>query len=93
MYLNFKTMSLMQPDTIKVAIIGSRTYENKTKIRDMIFLLKKTFGSKVEIVSGGAQNGADKYARKYAIELGLNYKEFNPAELARMRSMVLKLFK
>ena len=76
-------MSLMQPDTIKVAIIGSRTYENKTKIRDMIFLLKKTFGSKVEIVSGGAQNGADKYARKYAIELGLNYKEFNPAHTVK----------
>lgn len=79
-----KRMEVFKDDTkLKIAIIGSRVYENKTKIRDMIFLLKKTFGSKVEIVSGGAQNGADKYARKYAIELGLNYKEFNPAHTVK----------
>jgi hypothetical protein len=27
------------PDRIKIAIIGSREYENKRKIRDMIFKL------------------------------------------------------
>jgi hypothetical protein len=67
------------PDKVKIAIIGSRTYENKTKIRDMIFKLKQTFGNKLEIVSGGALQGADKYAKKYALELGVDYKEFNPA--------------
>ena len=77
------SLTRQDQDVVRVAIIGSRIYENKTKIRDMIFLLKKTFGSKVEIVSGGAQNGADKYARKYAIELGLNYKEFNPAHTVK----------
>ena len=45
----------------------------------MIFKLKQTFGSKLEIVSGGALQGADKYAKKYALELGVDYKEFNPA--------------
>lgn len=68
-----------EPEKVKIAIIGSRTYENKTKIRDMIFKLKQTFGSQLEIVSGGAQQGADKYAKKYALELGVDYKEFNPA--------------
>lgn len=82
MYFNkFKCMQAIKsdPEKVKIAIIGSRTYENKTKIRDMIFKLKQTFGSKLEIVSGGAQQGADKYAKKYALELGVDYKEFNPA--------------
>ena len=82
MYFNkFKCMQAIksEPEKVKIAIIGSRTYENKTKIRDMIFKLKQTFGSKLEIVSGGAQQGADKYAKKYALELGVDYKEFNPA--------------
>ena len=82
MYFNkFKCMQAIksEPEKVKIAIIGSRTYENKTKIRDMIFKLKQTFGSQLEIVSGGAQQGADKYAKKYALELGVDYKEFNPA--------------
>lgn len=66
-------------DKIKIAIIGSRTYENKRKIRDMIFKLKNTFGDKLVIVSGGSQNGADKYAKKFSLELGVSYIEFNPA--------------
>lgn len=77
----FKVMQAMQAesDKMKIAIIGSRVYENKKKIRDMIFKLKNTFGDKLEIISGGAQNGADKYAKKYAIEFGVTYREFNPA--------------
>ena len=82
---NFKTMQAMQaePDRMKIAIIGSRVYENKKKIRDMVFKLKNTFGDKVEIISGGTQNGADKYAKKYAIEFGVIYREFNPAHTVK----------
>jgi len=72
-----------EPDRIKIAIIGSRVYENKRKIRDMIFKLKNTFGDVLEIVSGGTQNGADKYAKKYAIEFGVTYREFNPAHTVK----------
>lgn len=64
---------------IKVGIIGSELYENKLKIKDIIFKLKQKHGDDIEIVSRGNQNGAEKYVRKYAIELGLKYKEFNPA--------------
>lgn len=80
-YSKFKCMQAIKsdPEKVKIAIIGSRTYESKTKIRDMIFKLKQTFGSSLEIVSGGAKDGADKYAKKYALELGVDYKEFNPA--------------
>ena len=63
---------------MKVAIIGSRRYENKKKIKDFIFKLKQQYGEKTIIVSGGCKQGADKYAKKYALELGLQYEEYPP---------------
>jgi len=71
------------PNIQKIAIIGSRTYENKNKIRESIFKLKQMFGDKLEIVSGGAQHGADKYAKKYSLELGVKYVEFNPSHTVK----------
>lgn len=68
---------------MRIAIIGSRTYENKRKIKEMIYKLKQTFGEELEIVSGGSQNGADKYARKYSLEMGIKYVEFNPAHTSK----------
>jgi len=68
---------------MRIGIIGSRTYQNKRKIRDTIFLLKKKFGEEVEIVSGGCQDGADRFAKKYALELDCKYIEFNPAHTQR----------
>ena len=61
-----------------VGIVGSRKYENKKKIKDFIFKLKKNFNN-IVICSGGCLEGADKYAKKYAIEFECSYKEFNPA--------------
>ena len=63
---------------MKVAIGGSRRYENKRKIKEFIFKIKQQYGEKTIIVSGGAKQGADKYAKKYALELGLQYEEYPP---------------
>ena len=63
---------------MKVAIIGSRRYENKKKIKDFIFKLREAWGTGTIIVSGGAKQGADRYAKKYALELGLQYEEYPP---------------
>ena len=63
---------------MKVAIVGSRRYENKKKIKDFIFKLKEEYGTDTIIVSGGCKQGADKYAKKYALELGLQYEEYPP---------------
>ena len=63
---------------MKIAIVGSRRYENKKKIKDFIFKLKEEYGTDTIIVSGGAKQGADKYAKKYALELGLQYEEYPP---------------
>ena len=63
---------------MKIAIVGSWRYENKKKIKDFIFKLKKEYGEDTIIVSGGCKQGADKYAKKYTLELGLQYEEYPP---------------
>ena len=63
---------------MKVGIVGSRQYENRRKIKDFIFKLKQEKGEDTTIVSGGCKDGADKYAKKYALELGLQYEEYPP---------------
>ena len=61
---------------VKIAIIGSRGYTNKRKIKEFIFKLKEQVGEKLEIVSGGAKEGADKYAKRFALDFDVNYSEF-----------------
>tara|TARA_Y100001937_G_scaffold128749_1_gene207580 strand:- start:5771 stop:6172 length:402 start_codon:yes stop_codon:yes gene_type:complete len=63
---------------MKVAIVGSRRYENKTKIKKFIFRLIEKYGETVTVVSGGCKDGADRYAKKYALELGAQYREYPP---------------
>ena len=63
---------------MKIGIVGSRRYENKKRIKDFIFKLKQGFGPDITIVSGGCKDGADRYVKKYALELGLQYEEYPP---------------
>jgi predicted Rossmann fold nucleotide-binding protein DprA/Smf involved in DNA uptake len=63
---------------LKVAIVGSRKYISKNKIKEFIFKLKEKYGDDVSIVSGGCRYGADKYAKKYALEFGIEYIEYPP---------------
>ena len=63
---------------MKIAIIGSRRYEHKKKIKDFIFKIKQQYGENTTIISGGGKTGADRYAKKYALELGLQYEEYPP---------------
>ena len=63
---------------MKIAIVGSRKYTNKKKIKDFIFNLREKYGNDIVIVSGGCKDGADKYAKKYALELDVRYEEYPP---------------
>lgn len=63
----------------KIAIVGSRIYADKLKIKQVIHKLKEKYGDEVEIVSGECPYGADHYARKYALEMDMNYVSFPPA--------------
>ena len=64
---------------MKIGIVGSRRYENKKRIKDFIFKLKQEKGVDTTIVSGGCKDGADRYAKKYALEFGLQYEEYPPS--------------
>ena len=64
---------------MKVAIVCSRRYENIRKIKELIYSLKEKFGQELTIVSGGCKSGADKYAKKFALEANVKYLEFLPA--------------
>ena len=63
---------------IRIGIVGSRKYTNKKKIKDLIFELKHKPDTIVEIVSGGQRDGADGYAKKFALEFDMKYIEFPP---------------
>ena len=68
----------MGENSLRVGIVGSRKYENRKKIKDFIFKLKNEKGTDTIIVSGGCRTGADRYAKKYTLELGLQYEEYPP---------------
>ena len=44
---------------MRIGIIGSREYENRNKIKNTIFELKRKIGDELMIVSGGAKDGAE----------------------------------
>lgn len=63
---------------MNVAITGCRLYEDKRKIKQFIFKLKEQFGEDVHVLSAGSKSGPDIYAKKYSLDFGLNYTEYNP---------------
>tara|TARA_R110000824_G_scaffold81841_1_gene205515 strand:+ start:569 stop:976 length:408 start_codon:yes stop_codon:yes gene_type:complete len=61
-----------------VGIVGSRTYQDKRKVKDFIFQLRQRFGSELVVLSGGQKDGADYLAKKYSLELDVEYREYPP---------------
>ena len=67
----------MGKETLRVAIVGSRDYENRQKIKKFVFKLKNEKGVDTIIVGNGKYNVGN-YIKKYALEFGLQYQEFPP---------------
>jgi|TARA_R100000030_G_scaffold66189_2_gene50411 predicted Rossmann fold nucleotide-binding protein DprA/Smf involved in DNA uptake len=78
---------------MKVAIVGSRQYTNKRKIQEFVFKLKQKYGELLEIVSGGQKEGADGYAKKYALEFDVKYSEFPPVHYSHNIHCVLPRYR
>ena len=78
---------------MRVAIVGSRQYTNKKRIQEFVFKLKQKYGDELEIVSGGQKDGADGYAKKYALEFDIKYSEFPPSHYAYNQHCVLESYK
>lgn len=68
---------------MKIVLTGSITFEKPTIIKDFLFKLKQRNEPNITIITGARENGAEKYIRKYSIEFGFDYKEFNPAYTVR----------
>ena len=68
---------------MNIALIGSPKYENVRKIRDFLFTVKQKLGTDVNIITRGNKDGCEKYVRKYALEFGFRYTEYNPAHTVR----------
>lgn len=62
-----------------IAIIGSRDYVRESKVASFVKKIRDQFGKTATILSGGNDIGAEKWVKKYSLELGLNYKEYNPS--------------
>ena len=73
----------------RVGIVGSREYTNRRKIKEFVYKLKEKFGEDVEIISGGQKQGADGYAKKFALEFDMKYVEFPPRHYTYNQHCVL----
>ncbi|MBC8146849.1 MAG: DUF2493 domain-containing protein [Bacteroidetes bacterium] len=74
---------------MKAAIVGSRTFSDEMMIRDCVNQLQEKYGDTLVIVSGGAKDGADAYAKKYAIFFGVEYHEYNPAHTRKNQYSIM----
>jgi hypothetical protein len=64
---------------LKIGITGDIIFENARKIKETLFQLKKSLKDQEFIVySLGNKYGADKYIKKYCLELNITYKEYTP---------------
>jgi hypothetical protein len=63
----------------KVAIIGNTGWQNRRKVQQTLQELKSRFGTELTVIGAGGQEGANSMVRKYSLEFGLNYQEFNPS--------------
>ena len=81
--VTYKRISTVSDNDMNIAIIGSPKYENLRKIREFMFNIKQKLGTNVNIISRGNKDGCEKYVRKYALEFGFRYTEYNSANTVR----------
>jgi hypothetical protein len=63
----------------KVAVIGNTGWQNKRKVQETLQMLKRKFPEDLMVIGAGGNEGANSMVRKYALEFGMQYREFNPS--------------
>ena len=63
---------------MKVAVIGNKDWQNKRKVQETLRRLKTQF-DEVQVIGAGGSEGANNMVRKYALEFGMDYKDYNPS--------------
>lgn len=62
-----------------VAIAGSRSFTDESKVRMVLEKYVERYGKENLIVVSGGADGADYLGKKVALQLGLKYEEFPPS--------------
>ncbi len=63
----------------KVAVIGNTGWQNKRKVQQTLQQLKQKFSEDLVVIGAGGSEGANSMVRKYALEFGIRYQEYNPS--------------
>ena len=66
----------------RIALIGSTGWQNRRKVQETLQKLKSQFNDDLNeliIVGAGGNEGANSMIRKYSLEFGLRYEEYNPS--------------
>ena len=63
----------------RIALIGSTGWQNRGKVQETLQKLKTQFNDDLVVIGGGGNEGANSMVRKYALEFGLRYEEYNPS--------------
>jgi hypothetical protein len=63
----------------RVAVIGNTGWQNRRKVQDTLQQLKQRFGNELVVIGAGGQEGANSMVRKYTLEFGITYEEYNPS--------------
>jgi hypothetical protein len=63
----------------RIAIIGNTGWQNRRKVQETLQKLKSQFNDDLIIVGAGGNEGANSMVRKYTLEFGLRYEEYNPS--------------
>jgi len=61
---------------MKIGIVGNKNYQNKKAVKNLIFELKRKYGSDLKILSTGNKYGVERLARECALELDVKYIEY-----------------
>ena len=63
----------------RVAVVGNTNWQNKRKVQEKLQMLKRKFAEELIVVGAGGNEGANSMVRKYALEFGIDYEEYNPS--------------
>jgi len=63
----------------RVAVIGNTNWQNKRKVQETLRNLKQKFGNELIVLGGGGTEGANSMVRKFTLEFGMQYEEYNPS--------------
>ena len=62
---------------MRIGVIGNKEWQNKRKIQQVLTDLKQRFSNDLIVVGGGGSEGANFMIRKFALEFGIQYEEYN----------------